>query len=105
MTSRPSLDLPHIIYYIPIVMYLAMNILLFSLLKPHKSAAAKTPWGWIPNVAMLLILGVCALAGMTIWEEIVLVVPLTMSFVILPWYFGVYRARILGSKGSQSAKS
>ena len=35
--------------------------------------------------------------GFVLWEELLVIVPLTMSFFVLPWYFGLYRKRIFGA--------
>ena len=95
-TSHP-LDLPPVIYYLPPLIYMGMNILLLSLLKPHKINAAKpVPMSWIPGLCMILTLGFGFVMGLSYWEEILFIVPLTMSFFVLPLYFGLNRKRIWG---------
>ena len=104
LSSHP-LDLPAIVYHLPVLIYMGLNILVLWLLKPQKrtsdNRAAKI---CIPALCIILSLGVGALIGLSFWEEVLITIPLTMSFFVLPWYFVLYRKRILRADGSSTMK-
>jgi hypothetical protein len=95
LTSHP-LDVPAIVYHLPALIYIGLNILVLWLFKPQKRTSDNPATKiCIPVLCIIFSLGVGALIGLSFWEEVLITIPLTMSFFVLPWYFAWYRKRIL----------
>lgn len=91
--SHP-LNLPIIIYSLPAILYTGMVSLVFWLLKPRVGTThTSTTPRWIPVLCILPPLGLGALVGLSLWEEVLVAIPLSMSLFVLPWYFCLHRKR------------
>ena len=105
LTSHP-LDLPAIVYPLPALIYMGLNILVLWLLEPQKRTSDNPATKiCIPALCIILSLGAGGLIGLSFWEEVLITIPLTMSIFVLPWYFALYRKRILRADvGSSTMK-
>jgi hypothetical protein len=104
LTSH-SPQLPIAIYVLPLLICVGMNILLLSLLQPYETdTIQQTPTSWILTVCTISTLGSGLAIGLSVLEDLLIVMPLTMSFFVLPWYFAFRRKRVLGADVDSLAK-
>lgn len=87
-------QLPIAVYVVPLLIYISMNILVLSFLQSYEADVTQSiSTSWVPAICTILILSSSLVTGSPVLEILLVVMPLTMSFIVLPWYFVLHWKR------------
>jgi hypothetical protein len=105
LLSPQPLELPVTVYLLPLLIYVGMNVLVLSFLHSYKADVRQLrSTSWIPAICTILTLISGLLTGLSFLEILLVVMPLTMSFIVLPWHLVLYRKHVLGADVDGSGK-